>query len=194
MTPRLTALLKAWSLRDWGPDDAIFILEYDAIQYLGRKVYNDYEPAQFDVFDDRLDRWLHNVTAEADQQDLFRLLSCLFFVGRPEFESLCRAAHHGPVLRWLVDQLDADIGDPDVGKLLATAISKTWFCPITILCVLILILRSISSKAARTSPTGDLFGNLAILRSCRNLSPSTRSNALCYSRISWGAARRCGAQ
>jgi hypothetical protein len=115
MTPRLSALLKDWALRDWRPDDDIF-LDHNAIQYLGRKIYNDYEPAQFDVFEDRLDRWLHNVTDEADQQDLFRLLSRLFFIGRPEFESLCRAAHHGPVLRWLVEQLEVDIGDPDARR------------------------------------------------------------------------------
>ena len=130
MTPRLSALLKEWSLRDWGPNDEIF-LDYDAIQYLGRKIYNDYEPAQFDIFEDRLDQWLHNVTSETDQQDLFRLLSHLFFVGRSEFEALCRAAHHGPVLRWLVEQLGVDISDPDAAITLATGIRETWFCPIT---------------------------------------------------------------
>lgn len=130
MTPRLSALLKEWSLRDWGPEDKIF-LDYDAIQYLGRKLYDDYEPAQFDVFEDRLDRWLHNATDEADQQDLFRLLSGLFFVGRSEFESLCRAAHHGPVLRWLVKQLGVDIGSPESATALAAGIGETWFCSIT---------------------------------------------------------------
>jgi len=130
MKPRLSALLKDWSLRDWGPDDEIF-LDHDAIQYLGRKMYDDYEPAQFELFEDRLDKWLYNVDGEADQQDLFRLLSRLFFVGRAEFESLCRAAHHGPVLRWLVDQLGIDIGDPGATALLTAGIGTTWFCPIT---------------------------------------------------------------
>jgi hypothetical protein len=130
MTPRLSALLKAWSLRDWEAEDKIF-LDHEAINYLGRKVYDDYEPAQFGVFDDRLDQWLHNVTAEADQQDLFRLLSQLFFIGRSEFESLCRAAHHGPVLRWLVEQLDVDIAAPDASAALDKGIEETWFCPIT---------------------------------------------------------------
>ena len=130
MTPRLSALLKAWLLRDWGPDDAVF-LDFDAIQYLGHKVYNDYEPAQFDFFEDRLDRWLYNVETEVDRQDLFRLLGSLFFVGRSEFESLCRAAHHGPVLRWLVEQLGVDIGAPNAAASLSAGIDETWFCPIT---------------------------------------------------------------
>lgn len=130
MTPRLSALLKSWSLRDWGPDDRIF-LEHDAIQYLGHKVFNDYEPAQFDLFEDRLDGWLHNLEDEKDQQDLFRLLNRLFFVGRSEFEALARAAHHGPVLRWLVDQLQLDIKRTDLAQPIADGIAATWLCPIT---------------------------------------------------------------
>jgi hypothetical protein len=40
MTPRLSSLLKDWSLRDWSPDDDIF-LDQGAITYLGRTLYND---------------------------------------------------------------------------------------------------------------------------------------------------------
>jgi hypothetical protein len=76
-------------------------------------------------------QWLHNVAAEKDQQDLFRLLSQLFFIGRSEFESLCRAAHNGPVLRWLVEQLNVDIAASDATASLAAGIGETWFCPIT---------------------------------------------------------------
>jgi hypothetical protein len=130
MTPRLSALLQKWALGDWEAEDSIF-LDYDAIQYLGLKAYGDYEPAQFDSFADRLDRWLHNVEDEKAQEDLFRLLGRLFFIGRSEFESLCRAAHHGPVLRWLVRELDIDIADPKAGEALERGVATTWFCPIT---------------------------------------------------------------
>jgi hypothetical protein len=130
MKPRLGELLTEWSLRDWAPGDEIF-LDHDAIQYLGRKIYDDYEPAQFDLFDDRLDRWLHNVELDLDRQNLFRLLGHLFFVGRPEFESLCRAAHNGPVLRWLIELLDIDISDVQATERLIDGLSATWFCPIT---------------------------------------------------------------
>ena len=61
-------------------------------------VIDDYEPAQFERFEERLDRWIHNVADEKDQQTLFLLLNYLFFIGRPEFESLCRAAYNGNVL------------------------------------------------------------------------------------------------
>lgn len=130
MNIRLRDLLKDWSLRDWPEDDVILVVQ-DAIQYLGRKIFDDYEPSQFDRFEDRLDRWLHNVEDELDQQALFRILHYLFFVGRPESESLCRAALHGPVTRWLIDTLNIDIAAIDASTVLEHAISETWFCPIT---------------------------------------------------------------
>lgn len=130
MNQRLRELLTHWGLRDWDDgDDAP--LDLEAIQYLSGRVFNDYEPAQFDRFEDRLDRWLHNVETEQDKRTLFRLLGRLFFIGRPEFESLCRAAFHGPVLRWLVDELNVDISDPLAEVMLAAEVERTWFCPIT---------------------------------------------------------------
>jgi len=130
MNKRLSRLLQDWALRDWGPETEIF-LDQDAVQYLGRKVYDDYEPSQFDRFEDRLDRWLHNVEDDGDQLTLFHLLSHLFFIGRAEFESLSRAAYHGPILRWLVEQLSVNIVDPDAMAVLNGGVERTWFCPIT---------------------------------------------------------------
>ncbi len=130
MTPRLSALLQKWALAEWDAEDSIFE-DYDAIQYLGLKAYGDYEPAQFDAFADRLDRWLHNVDDPEAQENLYRLLGRLFFIGRSEFESLCRAAHHGPVSRWLVAQLGLDIADQRAGEALDEGVATTWFCPVT---------------------------------------------------------------
>jgi len=129
LSDRLRELLKSWALRD-GDSDEIF-LDQSAVQYLGRRVFDDYEPSQFDRFEDRLDRWLHNMDSEEDRQTLFRLLNRLFFIGRPEFESLCRAAFHGPVLRWLVEELDISIADSHAMELLNAGVDHTWFCPIT---------------------------------------------------------------
>lgn len=130
MNDRLRTLLTRWGLHDWGSEsDAL--LDLAAIQYLGRKLWDDYEPAQFDRFENRLDRWLHNVDNEADQLVLFRLLEKLFFIGRAEFESLCRAAYHGPVTRWLIDELDIDIAGEHAGEEIQAAVEQTWFCPIT---------------------------------------------------------------
>ena len=130
MTERLKRLLQSWALSDWSAEEEA-ILGLGAVRYLGREVLGDYEPSQFDKFDDRLDRWLHNVAEEEDQKALFRLLNHLFFVGRPEFESLCRAAFSGNVQRWLVDRLNIDLEDPAASESLQKSLSGTWFCPIT---------------------------------------------------------------
>ena len=130
MNSELGLLLQEWAMRDWGSDSEIF-LDQAAVQYLGRKVYDDYEPSQFDRFEDRLDRWLKNVDDDEDKLTLFKLLSRLFFIGRPEFESLCRAAFHGPVSRWLVDECSIDISDLEAMPAMNAAIERTWFCPIT---------------------------------------------------------------
>src|ERR1700683_3659476 len=130
MNARLNALLQKWAIHDWGEDSTIF-LDLAAIQGLGQKVFSDYEPSQFDRFEDRLDRWLHNISEEQEQQTLFLLLNHLFFIGRPEFESLCRAAFHGPISRWLVEQLNIDIADPEAMTLIQAGLEHTWFCPIT---------------------------------------------------------------
>ena len=130
MNERLNTLLLNLALRDLEGENETFLDQSD-IRYLGRKVFNDYEPSQFDPFENRLDRWLHNVTDERDQQTLFLLLSYLFFIGRPEFESLCRAAYNGPVHRWLVEQLDVNIADPAAMEALNAGAAETWFCPVT---------------------------------------------------------------
>lgn len=130
MNTRLRALLRTWALQDSNGEDSLFAVN-DAVQYLAKKVFDDYEPSQFDRFEDRLDRWLGNVESETDKQSLFKLLHHLFFVGRPEFESLCRAALHGPITRWLVDTQNLDIADPTIATNISAAISDTWFCPIT---------------------------------------------------------------
>ena len=130
MNNRLNGLLQKWALRDWEAENVGFP-DHSAIQYLGRKVFDDYEPSQFDLFEDRLDRWLHNVADEEDQQTLFRLLGHLLFISRPEFESLCRAAYNGPVRRWLVEQVEVDIADPAAMEALDAGVAETWFCPIT---------------------------------------------------------------
>lgn len=130
MNERLNHLLREWALREWSTDGDLFI-DQSATHYLGRKVFDDYEPSQFDRFEDRLDRWLHNVDDDQDRQTLFRLMNRLFFIGRSEFESLCRAAFEGPVIRWLVEQLDIRISSVGAIDVINAGVETTWFCPIT---------------------------------------------------------------
>ena len=74
MNKRLNTLLLKLARRDREGEDEAF-LDQSAIRYLGRKVFNDYEPSQFEQFEDRLDRWLHNVAEEEDRRTLFLLLN-----------------------------------------------------------------------------------------------------------------------
>ncbi|MGY4480132.1 phosphoribosyltransferase-like protein [Bradyrhizobium sp. USDA 3364] len=99
--------------------------------YLADKLYEDYEPCQVERFADRLDSWLANVEDDDDRKTLYLLLKQIFFVGRREFESLCRAAFHGPIMRWLLDTANVALDDPDISAKYKAAMEETWFCPIT---------------------------------------------------------------
>lgn len=101
------------------------------VQWLGRELYGDYEPNAYESFDERFGKWIGNVGDELDQKILFQLLRHLFFVGRREFEALCRSAFTGPVTRWLIDMENIPVDAPDAANRLAIAIEQTWFCPVT---------------------------------------------------------------
>ena len=130
MNNRLSKLLQNWELNDHLSKSSP-VIDSTTIRYLGETVFNDYEPSQFDQFEDRLDRWLHNVDDDASRRILFQLLNHLVFIGRAEFESLCRAAYHGQVLRWIVDELGLDITDSNATSQLSEGIRHTWFGSIT---------------------------------------------------------------
>lgn len=104
---------------------------FNRVTYLGRVLYHDYEPSQYRRFSERLDWWLANVEEDHLQKVLYKLVGCLFFVGRQEFESLCRAAFNGPISRWLIDKLDIQFADAEAKKKLSVAVERTWFCPVT---------------------------------------------------------------
>src|ERR1700733_4378902 len=97
------------------------------VTWLGKELYDDYEPNAYDTFDDRFGKWICNVDDDADKKTLFELLHHVFFVGRREFESLCRAAFSGPITRWLIDVESIAIDADDVADHLAAAVERTWF-------------------------------------------------------------------
>ena len=101
------------------------------VGYLERRLFDDYEPSQYWRFKEKLDGWLANLSEDDLQRTLYKLIGCLFFVGRREFESLCRAAFHGPITRWLIDQTDLQLWDPIGQNKLSSAADQTWFCPVT---------------------------------------------------------------
>lgn len=101
------------------------------VQWLGRELYGDYEPNRYESFDERFAKWISNVESENDKKTLFDLLDQIFFVGRREFEALCRAAFSGPVSRWLVDVAGIPVDAQDATDRIAAAVESTWFCPVT---------------------------------------------------------------
>ncbi|MGD1015380.1 MAG: hypothetical protein ABR863_02915 [Roseiarcus sp.] len=127
----MTALMDA--VRPWldGEDGGRIAELMAQIDWLGRKLYQDYEPSAYESFDERFGKWVVNVAAQEDRRSLFDLLDHVFFVGRREFEALCRAAYNRHVIRWLIDLDNAPIADPGLDQTVATAVAGTWFCPIT---------------------------------------------------------------
>lgn len=121
-------IVEPW-LQEEDSDDLLRLR--DQIVWLQKELYNHYEPHNFQNFDDRLSKWLRNTTDQDDQKAMFRLLDRLFFVGRHQFDSLCRASFNGAVHRWIVDQANLDVADIEVSKNLNAALDKTWFCPVT---------------------------------------------------------------
>ncbi len=123
-------LVKRWLQSDDVDQEELMVVS-EAVEYLSKRLYNDYEPSQFDLFNDRLDRWLQNMDDDQDRRVLYRLLGHLFFVGRQEFESLCRAVFRGPITRWIIDGVAINFDDPDADRKFMQAVDRTWFCPIT---------------------------------------------------------------
>ncbi len=103
----------------------------EQVSWLGRELYQDYEPYEYETFSERLVAWLEQVDNDNDRQTLFSILDHLFFVGRREFESLCRAAYNEGIIRWLIDCLDLPVDSPNLDLQLAEAVKGTWFCPVT---------------------------------------------------------------
>jgi hypothetical protein len=124
----LFKLVEPW-LSDSENDDLIKL--NDHLVWLQKELFYEYEPNLFEAFDDRLFAWLQNVNDGDDRKSLFRLLEHLFFIGKQQFDSLCRAAYGDAVTRWVVDQADLDVADPVLSQTISNLMQNTWFCPIT---------------------------------------------------------------
>lgn len=103
----------------------------EQVSWLGQRLYQDYEPYEYETFSERLVAWISQVDDDRDRQTLFRMLDNLFFVGRREFESLCRAAFHDSIVRWLIEREQLAIDAQDLDSKLSEAVARTWFCAVT---------------------------------------------------------------
>lgn len=124
----LHAIVEPW-LR--GDDSDELIRLRDQLEWLRKNLFDDYEPAPFHRFDERLATWLENVDDEADRKAMFRLLGHLFFIAKPQFKALCRGAFSASIVRWLIEEEDLQLDDPNLAEGIAAAAARTWFCPIT---------------------------------------------------------------
>lgn len=124
----LFKLVEPWLL-DADSDDLIKLRDH--LVWLQKELFDEYEPNRYESFDDRLVEWLLNVDDGDDRKSLFRLLKHLFFVGKQQFDSLCRAAYGDQATRWVIDKCGLNISDPNLSDHIRTAMQHTWFCPIT---------------------------------------------------------------
>ncbi len=101
------------------------------IKFLGRKLFHEYEPNQFQSFEDRLIEWLNNLESQTDQKLLIALLVEMFFLGRREFEALYRSVYGGILSRWIIDKENIDPFDEGVDDQIRKSLNLCWLCPIT---------------------------------------------------------------
>jgi hypothetical protein len=100
----------------------------DLIWFLTRELYEQYKPHGDKLpMWDRLTQWIANVSSERDQQTFVELVVWLLFVGSEEMDSMYRAALHGPITRWLIDQAGLDITSPDLAIQLRAEVKRTFF-------------------------------------------------------------------
>ena len=100
----------------------------DLIRFLTVELYDQYKPHGDKLpMWDRLTRWLANVSSTRDQQTLVELVVWLLFVGSEEMDSMYRAALHGPITRWLIDQAGLDIASPNLAIELKAEVKRTFF-------------------------------------------------------------------
>jgi hypothetical protein len=105
----------------------------EQIDQLEVELYSEYEPTKgpYPDFWNRLEKWVDNAKTETDQQNLFRLMRHVFFVGPRELDSLYRVAFNSHVARWLIEKKNIKLDDPDASEKLRDAVRHTWFCPLT---------------------------------------------------------------
>jgi len=106
---------------------------YERLEFLNKRHYSQYLPTdQAPDFLTRFSRWLENVTGDKERRALFELAPQLIFFGVDEFTKLYQAAFHGPITRWIVDELSLRFDDHQLSQTLRSELGgHTWYCPIT---------------------------------------------------------------
>lgn len=126
---KLTEIPVSWDAA--AEDDILEPGALSYIRFLGAKLFDDYEPVQFQSFDTQLLDWLNNVEDLADQKTLFALLADLFFVGRNEYAALYRSAYNGAISSWIIDVCNLPIFATDIDFQIRQKLNDSWICPMT---------------------------------------------------------------
>jgi len=131
-------LVTDWDLSGVEPiNGGTFNLIYERLEFFNKRHYHEYVPCSGPEHPDfmiRLSKWINNVeqTEETKKRLLFEFAPQILFFGKEDFVSLYQAAFRGPITRWIIDELNLRIDDPDIDSKIATELyHHTWYCPIT---------------------------------------------------------------
>lgn len=131
-------LVTEWDLSGVEPiNGGTFNLIYEKLDFFNKRHYHEYVPCsgpEHPEFMIRLSKWINNVgeTEEAKKRLLFEFAPQLLFFGKQEFISLYQTAFHGPITKWIIDELNLYLNDPEIDSKIATELHHhTWYCPIT---------------------------------------------------------------
>ncbi len=131
MREGLTKWINEWAIED---NDNSYRLIHQQANFLAKALFHDYQPTQVNSPDflTRLENWINNLEEIKDRKTLVRLFSSLIYIGRKEYDALCRVAYNKHIAQWLIDidniSLD-NLADAKVN--LDRAIRTCWICPVT---------------------------------------------------------------
>jgi len=123
-------LIREWALAS-GPSDGLRDNE-NLIRFLGVWLFAEYQPFPENAeFWDRLYLWLDQiaacVTRDDDQRAMFDFIPHLLFAGQRDLTAMYRTAYDGPIRRWLIDQENLQLDDPNLNDKLEALRQDTWF-------------------------------------------------------------------
>lgn len=123
-------LIGEWALAS-GKSDALRNNE-NLIRFLGEWLFAEYQPYPEKAdFWDQLYLWLDQIeacpTRDVDQRAMFDFIPHLLFAGQRDLTAMYRAAYDGPIRRWLIDQGDLQLDDPDLQQQIGHLRTDTWF-------------------------------------------------------------------
>jgi hypothetical protein len=120
-------------VNDWALHDPEIREVNFRVLHLEKRLFRHYVPCKIQDpdFFIRLKNWLNNLTDLDDQKVMFQLIPQLFYVSDEEIIALYRSAYNVEIARWLIDLLPIDLRIIGNETILAKAVERTWFCPIT---------------------------------------------------------------